>query len=235
MNRNLFFNKTLLLFLTLILSLSISSQSYRKVTFRQIKAEGKVWGIDMSHHQNKIDWDKFKHQKPHFIFFKATEGISHKDTKYSLYYKRAREMKIVVGSYHFFSYRSSGKAQANYFLSVAKFKKGDLPPVLDAEFRRNMPADTKVTKELLDFIKVINAKTGVKPIIYCDYKYYEKYLKNKLKTKHDLWICNYRKKPQGDWMFWQTTDKFKIAGIKGYVDFNLFNGNKEKLNGLLIK
>lgn len=226
----------LLIFSVLVfLSASLSSQSYRKVTFRQIKAEGKIWGIDLSHHQSEINWVKLDKQKPYFIFFKATEGKSHRDTKYRDNYKNARKMKIPTGTYHFFSYKSTGKEQAKFFLSVAKFQKGDLPPVLDAEFRRNMPADSKVTKELIDFLKFVTVKTGIKPIIYCDYDYYEKYLKNKLKTKHHLWICDYRSKPKVEWTFWQTTDKFKIEGIKGYVDFNLFNGNKEKLNRLLIK
>lgn len=216
-------------------NLSLSSQSYRKVTFHQIKKEGKIWGIDLSHHQSKIDWDKLEKQKPYFIFFKATEGLTHKDTQYSTNYKNARKKKIITGSYHFFSYKSTGKAQAKVFLSVAKFQKGDLPPVLDAEFKRNMPSTEKVTKELIEFLKYVTVKTGVKPIIYCDYDFFEKYLKNKLKTKHHLWICDYRRKPKAEWLFWQTTDKFKIAGIKGNIDFNLFNGNKEKLKSYLIK
>ncbi|HRZ97818.1 MAG TPA: GH25 family lysozyme [Paludibacter sp.] len=224
----------MILIVLAFLSFTISAKSYRKVTFHQIKVEGKVWGIDLSHHQSTIDWDKLQSQKPYFIFFKATEGISHKDTKYSENYKNARKRKIITGTYHFFTYRSTGKAQARFFLSVAKFQKGDLPPVLDAEFRRNMPSDSKVTKELIDFLKAVTTKTGRKPIIYCDYDYYEKYLKNNLKTKYQLWICDYRQKPKADWLFWQTTDNFKIAGIKGNVDFNLFNGNKDKLNTILI-
>jgi len=227
--------RMLLVSLLILFSIAVSSQSYRKVTLHQIKAEGKIWGIDLSHHQSEIIWTKLGKHKPYFIFFKATEGKSHRDTKYSENYKNARKNKITTGSYHFFTYKSTGIAQAKFFLSVAKFQKGDLPPVLDAEFKRNMPANSKVTKELIEFLKYVTVKTGVKPIIYCDYDYYEKYLKNKLKNKHQLWICDYRRKPKADWLFWQTTDKFKIDGIKGNVDFNLFNGNKEKLNKILIK
>jgi hypothetical protein len=28
-----------------------------------------VWGIDLSHHQNKVDWDQIECDKPYFIFF----------------------------------------------------------------------------------------------------------------------------------------------------------------------
>lgn len=224
-----------LLVLTLfIFSSNSSAQNYRKVTFHQIKSEGKIWGIDISHHQSTIDWKKLKKQKPHFIFFKATEGASHKDKKYTENYKNARKQGIIVGSYHFFSYRSTGEAQANHFLKTARYKSGDLPLVLDAEYAPNMPSNKVVTKELTDFMKIVTRKTGKKPIVYCDYDYYKQYLDGNLKNKHYLWICDYRQKPDCDWTFWQTTDKFSISGVKGGVDFNLFNGTKGELEALLF-
>ena len=230
-----FLKTTKLLFLILLLTQCTTyATDYRRVTFKQIKSEGKIWGIDMSHHQSDIDWNKLKKQKPHFIFFKATEGASHTDSKYKSNYKNAKELDIIVGSYHFFSYTSNGKYQANHFLSVAKYEEGDLPLVLDAEYAKKMPADKVVTKELIDFLKVITKKTGKKPIIYCDYDYYKQYLERKLKTEHLLWICDYRRKPNCDWTFWQTTDQFKISGVKGTVDFNIFNGSKKKLKALLF-
>jgi lysozyme len=228
MNKRNLFIGLLALFAVFIALKQVDASDYRKVTFAQIKAEGKIWGIDLSHHQSDIDWDKLKDQKPHFIFFKATEGATHTDTKYTENYKNARKAKLIVGSYHFFSYNSNGNAQAEHFLSVAKFKAGDLPPVVDAEYRRNMPADKIVTRELVSFLKAVTTKTGKKPIIYCDYDYYKQYLDGKLKNEHLLWICDYKHKPKCEWTFWQTTDKFKIAGVKGHVDFNLFNGSKRK-------
>lgn len=228
--------KTLKLFIIFLVltHFTASATDYRKVTFHQIKAEGKIWGIDLSHHQSDIDWEKLEKQKPHFVFFKATEGASHTDTKYKDNYKNAKKLDIIVGSYHFFSYSSNGKYQAKHFLSVAKYKSGDLPLVLDAEYAKKMPADKIVTKELIDFIKAVTKKTGKKPIIYCDYDYYKQYLDGKLKTDHTLWICDYRRKPNCEWKFWQTTDKFKISGIKGSVDFNIFNGTKKQLKAMLF-
>ncbi len=232
MNLKKIFYLVLFLFFT---GNSFSTQKYRNITYSQIKNEGKVWGIDLSHHQGEINWEKLVEQKPHFMFFKATEGTSITDTKYKSHYKNARTNNILVGSYHFFSYRSTGKAQAKHFLSVANVQKGDFPPVLDVEFKRKMPEKKKVTKEIIDFLKAVTAKTGYKPIIYCDYDYYLKYLKGNLKNEHNLWICDYRSKPDAKWLIWQTTDRFEIAGVSGKVDFNLFNGNKDKLNDVLIK
>jgi lysozyme len=230
LSKNFYF---LVLFITFFIS--VVSQNYRKVSINKIKAEGKVWGIDLSHHQGDINWEKLKKEKPYFIFFKATEGVTHNDRNYREHYNNARKHGIIVGSYHFFSYKSSGKAQAKHFISVARFQKGDLPPVLDVEYRKKMPDHKKVTKEIKDFLVVVLKSTGYKPIIYCDYDFYKQYLKSEIKTDYYLWICDYRRQPTNKWLFWQITDKFKISGISGYVDFNLFNGNKQKLKNILIQ
>jgi lysozyme len=96
-----------------------------------------------------------------------------------------------------------------------------------------MPEAGTVKKELLDFMKVVFDKTGLYPIVYCPHKYYETYLKDCLPAKSKLWIVDYKSAPNCEWTFWQTTEKYKVAGIKGYVDFNLFYGSKKNLKSLL--
>jgi len=230
-------NQRLLIFLLVsftILSLRLTAHNYRQITMSQIRSEGKVWGIDLSHHQSDVEWEKLSKHKPNFIFFKATEGVTHIDTKYSQNYDNARKEGIIVGTYHFFSYKSSGRAQAEHFLSVAKYQAGDLPLVLDAEYARYMPSSAIVTKELIDFMKTVTQKTGKKPIVYCNYKFYKQYLERELKNEHMLWICDFKNEPNGNWHFWQATDQFKIAGVRGTVDFNIFNGTLKKLTELLF-
>lgn len=225
---------TLLLVFSSIVNFSLSAHNYRQVTVNQLETEGKIWGIDMSHHQCDVEWEKLSIQKPNFIFFKATEGATHVDTKYSQNYDNARKEGIIVGTYHFFSYKSTGKAQAEHFLSVAKYNPGDLPLVLDAENARYMPSQKIITKELMDFIKTVTEKTGKKPIVYCNNKYYKQYLEAELKNDHILWICDFQKEPDCDWHFWQATDQLKISGVRGTVDFNIFNGTIQKLTELLL-
>ncbi|MBW6490448.1 MAG: glycoside hydrolase [Lentimicrobium sp.] len=198
-------------------------------------AAGKIWGLDLSHHQKTINWNKVAEKKPHFIFFKATEGSTHKDTKYYEYVAQARKHNIITGAYHFFSYQSGGKAQAEHFCKTANLKKGDLPPVLDVEFKNNMPAKAWVTREILDWIKVVEKKYGVKPIIYCECDYFNKYIKKDLGKSYPLWISDFWREPRCNWTFWQKTDQFKIPGIKGTVDYNVFKGDEGKMKGLLIE
>ena len=200
----------------------------------QVSTEGEVWGLDISHHQQRIDWEALSQNQPHFVFLKTTEGATNQDDKYSENYQGARNNNIPVGSYHFFTYKSSGKEQAMNFLSKVKFNKGDLPPVLDLEFSRKMPPVDQVKIELMDFISIVSNKMSCFPIVYCNYKYFNKYLQECLPEKCKLWIVDYKAKPDGNWTFWQTSDKHKVQGIKGYVDLNLFNGTKNNFTGLLI-
>ena len=193
-----------------------------------------VWGIDISHHQQGIDWNRISDPLPHFLFLKATEGSTHRDSKYTEYKKKALEQGIPTGAYHFFSYTSSGKDQAKNFLKYADLKQGDLPPVLDAEFTSGMPDKTKVQNELMAFIQYVEEEIGVKPIIYCECDYFDKYLKSKLNVEYTMWISDFWGEPSCDYQFWQKTDKFKHPAFKGTLDYNLFKGSKKDLESLKI-
>jgi len=203
------------------------------ITLDDVKPLENVWGIDVSHHQSDINWEILGKQKPNFMFIKASEGVTCQDTKYMKNYSEAKKCRILVGSYHFFSYKSDGKAQANNFLSIAQHNDSDLLPVLDAEFTRKMPKKEKVINELTSFINTIYEKLGHYPIVYCDYRFYKLYLQEQLSNKCKLWIVNYKEKPNCEWAFWQTTDRLKLEGIRGFVDLNKFNGPLANLDGML--
>ena len=205
------------------------------MTLEDVKPEENVWGIDVSHYQSNIDWDVLGEQKPNFMFIKASEGANNQDSNYAQNYTEARKRGILVGSYHFFSYKANGKDQAQNFLTVAQHMDGDLLPVLDAEFTRKMPKKDLVIKELADFVNTVYEKLGHYPIVYCNNHFFNLYLKEILQDKCKLWIVDYKNKPEGEWSFWQTTNKFKIEGIRGFVDLNMFNGQMEHLTNYLYK
>lgn len=202
----------------------------------QIKPEEKedeVWGIDISHHQENVNWSVLAEKnKPHFVILKSTEGTSLKDRKYSEYYTSARKHEITVGTYHFFSYRSKGLTQAGNYMATAKIQKGDIIPILDVEYRRHMPSRAVIIKEIQAFCKEINKKYKVKPILYCNHSYYYKYLSNDFKD-YKFWIADYQKEPRVEWVMWQHTEKAKLHGIPEYVDRNILNP-KHKLSDFIV-
>lgn len=216
-----------------LLAINAYAIDFTKTNHSEVHESGKVWGIDISHHQNITSWNSLSDQKPHFIFMKATEGLTVKDSHYKERYRIAKKMGLTVGTYHFFSYRSSGRDQARAFLQAANYEKGDLPLVLDAEYKRRMPPPRLVTTELVRFLKYIQAHTGITPILYCSSHYYQKYLKDAVGTQYPLWIADYRTEPSVDYQFWQASEKFVLNGISGYVDLNVFNGTVQDLEKLI--
>lgn len=74
-----------------------------------------VDGIDISHHNKVKDWSKVN---VGFIYAKATEGKSHRNTKYKSYRRNAMKRKIPFGAYHFLNTAVSAKQQLDNFKEV---------------------------------------------------------------------------------------------------------------------
>lgn len=197
--------------------------------------ESGIWGIDISHHQRNINWKEIALNKPNFVFLKSTEGSTHVDSKYSEYRKKFEDLSILTGAYHFFSYSSDGKSQALHFLKNSNLATGNLRPVLDVEFKKNMSAKQDIIKNINQFIATTIEKTGTAPIIYCEYDYYKKYLKGNLIVECEYWISDFWREPRCTYVFWQKTDKFKHAAFNSTIDYNTFNGSRLELNAYTFK
>jgi lysozyme len=75
---------------------------------------------------------------------------------------------------------------------------------------------------------------GCKPIIYTSPDNWDSEFLGNF-SRYALWLADYDKKPTlpnywQEWTFWQYSNLGKVAGIKGNVDLDYFNGNIEKLN-----
>lgn len=196
---------------------------FRNKEIKNIHTDNKnrncIWGIDLSHHQKTVDWKVLvEKNKPDFIFLKATEGSSHTDNKYKEYYRNAKQYQIPVGAYHFFSYQTSGKSQAANFIKCVNLEKGDIYPVLDVEFTKNMNNKKWIIKNIKSFCNEIKKEYGVYPIIYCEKDYINCYLKNNFKGVH-FWIADMYHEPNFNYTIWQYTDRGFVDGI-GYIDNN---------------
>lgn len=189
-----------------------------------------VYGIDISSHQGKIDWQVVYDSKVSFAFLKATEGEDFVDKKFANNWKNAKEKNIIVGAYLFFRFNKDGKLQAKNFINNVSLTDNDLPPVVDFEIsygnRVFKYSKKQVQKELLKCLRELEKHYNVKPIIYTNVDAYTKYIKNDF-DEYSLWICKLSSEPTAStkWQFWQYTHKGAVPGIKGNVDMNIFNGS----------
>jgi lysozyme len=202
-----------------------------------------VHGIDVSWYQGQIDWEKIAQMedddvKIHFTFIKATEGLLLADRKFQRNWKESERAGIIRGAYHYFKPNKPGYWQARFFLQTVNFKAGDILPVLDVE-ERGKESREEFQANLKAFLNEVEKKTGVKPIIYSGYKFYEDNLAGDF-NEYPVWIAHYYRsklKPfsgQTKWSFWQHSDKARVNGIHHRVDMNVFNGSLDDLNELRI-
>jgi lysozyme len=200
-----------------------------------------IHGIDVSSHQNVIAWHKVATMQVNkvrmgFAFIKASEGLGNSDKNYETNYNHAKKAGIVCGAYHFFLATKSGEMQANNFLNTASLTKGDLPPVVDIEQLYGVQP-VQMRKRLKEFLTITEQAYHVKPIIYTNVDFYEKYIGSEF-NEYPLWVAHYEEpnKPRigRDWLFWQHSESAHINGITTPVDCNVFYGDSVAFKELLI-
>lgn len=191
-----------------------------------------VKGLDVSHHQGRIDWETVqKENEFQFVFMKATEGHDFIDHQFQTNWKEARKNGMLTGAYHFFSMRSSGKKQAENFIQTVPKEPDSLPPVIDLEIHLNHDKED-VRRQLKEMATEMEKHYGKKPILYVTYDTYHTYVEGFFKD-YDLWIRDVVKFPTlGDrpWIFWQYSNRGRVDGIDTYVDINVFHGDLEQFN-----
>lgn len=200
-----------------------------------------IHGIDVSRYQRYISWSAVSSMevfgiKLGFCFIKATRGTGHTDPLFSRNWKKSKEAGLVRGAYHYFIPTQSGLEQARHFLRVARFSKGDLPPVLDLEEVKGVSV-SQLRNEALIWLTTVETATGIRPILYTNVGFYQRYL-GRAFDGYPLWVAHYYQPRQPSirrgWTFWQHSDAGRVNGIEGPVDFNVFSGDSSAFRRILI-
>lgn len=208
------------------------------------RADFPVWGVDVSHYQGKIDWETLAAQGVQFAFIKATEGSGHTDERFAQNAQGAAAAGIPAGGYHFFSFESAGKTQAENFLAALWGQAMALPCAVDFEFYgdvfQNPPAVEMVRAELRALLAALEEETGRKPVLYATARSYRMYLAGAF-DDYPLWIRDVYlwpalSIPGREWTFWQYSDQGRLEGYAGEeecIDLNVFNGDAEAFQAFL--
>ncbi len=197
-----------------------------------------VHGIDVSHHQSRIDWQRVANDAIDFVFVKATEGMTFQDSIFCDNWDAIQKVGLRRGAYHFFLPSISPTAQANHFIERVEMKAGDLPPVLDIENADKVTKQEMITNIDI-WLKTIENHYQIRPIIYTNLKFHKRYIAGNF-DEYPLWIARYSPyKPSMNfgqsWTFWQYGNRGKIDGIIGDVDLNVFHGDKAMLEEMTFK
>ena len=221
----------------LIAIVYLFSQLYFYITENDVTAGEPypVKGVDVSSYQLDIDWKGLEKEGYKFAFIKATEGSSHVDDRFEENWKNVRKTDIRAGAYHFLSYDTSGKSQAENFIKTVKKRHGMLPPAVDVEFYGEYeevhPSKKKLRKVLDMVLQELEDHYGQKPVIYTNTYIYDTYISGRY-DDYPIWISAHdlpESLPDGsNWTFCQYTfygQSDSVGGGEKYVDLNVFNGS----------
>lgn len=200
-----------------------------------------VKGVDISYYQGDIDWQVLENGLS-FVYMKATEGSGHQDIRFEENLEGALNTDLAVGAYHFFSFESSGKTQADHYIDVVGAWEGMLVPVVDVEYYSSYDGafdEEAIREELQLLLDELEAYYGRKPVIYTTMTAYRTLIQGKF-TQYPLWIRNIYYQPilgGRNWVFWQYSDRGMLEGYSGeerFIDLDVFRGDRQELEDYRI-
>ena len=182
-------------------------------------------GIDVSHHQGRIDWVSLPPQGVDFAYIKASEGGDFRDPAFGANWRGARSAGIRRGAYHFFTLCRSGAEQARNFIATVPVEADSLPPAVDLEYFGNCSA--RISREafhaeLAAYISRVEAHYGKPVILYLTREFDEAYEVSR-RVERPIWLRSLVFEPDfgaRPWRIWQASNFRRLRGIEGRVDWN---------------
>ena len=183
-------------------------------------------GIDLSHHNGRVNWDALSSAPLDFVYLKATEGRDWKDTRFQENWLAASERGWHVGAYHFYLLCRNGAAQAENFIQSVEVREGTLPPAVDLEYAHNCTPDGSreaVRAEISAFLDALETEYGAPPVLYTTPEFHRDWLAGHF-PRHPVWMRSLSGPPEGDVLIWQYSMKVQVPGVDGFVDLNRVPG-----------
>jgi GH25 family lysozyme M1 (1,4-beta-N-acetylmuramidase) len=217
-----------------------SNENYRTAEngYKYYLEDGKIKslvGIDVSTHQNNIDWEQVKASGVDFAMIRVgyrgyTTGDIGLDEDYVSHIKGATDAGLQVGVYFFSQAINVQEALDESELLLDAIEPYDItfPVVYDWEVIYGEEARTDETK-VADFTDSAIAfcenikNNGYVPMIYASRKLaYLKYDLSRVQD-YDFWLADYNAETNYyyDYQMWQYTSTGSVPGISGNVDLNV--------------
>ena len=191
-------------------------------------------GIDVSAHQQDIDWQRVAASGVQFAILRAgyrgyTEGSSQEDAFFEQNLAGAIDAGLDVGVYFFSQALDEKEAidEANFVLESIKDYPLSYPVIFDwediqADARTDGMDSVQLTKNALAFCSAIE-KAGYRAGVYFNQRFgYEEFDLESLQD-YVFWLAEYNETPSFSYHFqlWQYCNDGRVDGIQTDVDLNL--------------
>lgn len=184
-------------------------------------------GVDLSSFQGRPDWQRVKRAGIGFAYAKATQGTSYANPTYDYDREGAVQHGLAFGGYHFAeATRSSGAAEAGWFLQHLRPQPWHLLPVLDLEETgsEGVPGSTLERFALAFAARVCRKLELGRMVLYTDRNMLEHRGLNTpaMRARFLLWLADLSAQPHSPpgWrtVLWQNNWHRTVPGIVGEVD-----------------
>ena len=188
----------------------------------------KIQGIDISHWNGNIDFEKVKASGVDFVIIKAggSDKGFYTDSKFITNYNRAVAAGLSVGAYYFagknFRGIESGILDARRFIKILDGLKFDYPVFLDIEAQENRYKE-EITDAAIAFCEEME-KAGYFVGIYAsDISGFKDKLNHERIKDFAHWVARYGKEPEvcKSYGIWQYSSKGSVPGISGSTDMDI--------------
>ena len=189
----------------------------------------KLKGIDVSHHNGVINWDKVKAAGINFAILRCGFGRKNArqiDKQFERNYRECKRVGIPVGVYHY-SYAKNAedaRLEADFMLELIKGKQFEFPVIFDIEDKGQEAYSKSVLTEITDAFCKKTELAGYYVSIYSNADWFTNKLDLKKLECYDKWLAHWVKKPKWGNEFgglWQYTDSGRVDGIETEVDMNI--------------
>ena len=188
-----------------------------------------AYGIDVSEHQNVIDWAKVKNAGVDYAIVRCGYGMDQADQDddyWKLNADACVQYGIPFGTY-LYSYADSvekAKSEAEHVLRLVDGYNLSYPIYYDLEESsvRNKLSSSQIADIAETFCDIIE-DAGYEVGIYSNTDWFTNYLTDSRFDQWDKWVAQYNSECtyKGVYEMWQCSSKGIVDGISGYTDLNI--------------
>ena len=198
----------------------------------QTTVNGSKFGIDISRHNGKIDWNAVKSSGVDYVIIRcgyrgSSSGALITDQNFQSNIKGATAAGLKVGIYVFSQAINEVEAvkEASLAVSLAKGYKLTYPIFIDTESSggRADKIDVATRTAVVNAFCQTVQSAGYQAGIYASKSWFEQKLNMEAVGNYRIWLAQYAAAPtySGRYDMWQYSSKGTISGINGRVDLNL--------------
>lgn len=196
-------------------------------------------GVDVSHNQGVIDWQKVKADGVDFAIIRCGYGANQQNQDDRQWLNNVLECEkygIPYGAY-LYSYADTvakAKSEAAHVLRLVRGHKLTYPIYYDLEDNSILShTNAKQRKKIIETFTGIIRKSGYATGVFAPKSWFEKELPQSAFSSCDKWVAHWNTKCtyQGSYQMWQSTNRGSVAGISGPVDINFMMLPKPQVKG----